>query len=117
MQWDLGTVSKREFAFGFLAEEIIDEPFAILRMRSAFDQRDRVRQNQDADPIRILIRVDDLDRLALFLRVYSVVGINEEKSTCPVATKSVLSPLLVVILTALVFMSFMKVLARSSPRS
>src|SRR5437660_5066799 len=79
MQWDLGTVSKREFAFGRLTEQVIDKLFAILRMRSSFDQCDRVRQNQNAETIRILIRVDYLDRLALFLPVYRVVAINERE--------------------------------------
>src|SRR5437870_13761764 len=41
------------------------ELFAILRMWSFFDQSDRVRQNQNAETTRLLIRVNDLDRLAL----------------------------------------------------
>ena len=48
-------------------------------MRSSFDQCDSVRQNQNADPIGLLIRVDDLDRLALFLPVHRVVAINERE--------------------------------------
>src|SRR5205814_9688959 len=38
MQRDLGTVSKREFAFGRLTEQVIDELFAIVRMRSSFNR-------------------------------------------------------------------------------
>src|SRR5205807_3699670 len=38
MQRDLGAISKCEFAFGLLTEEIIDKPFPILRVRSSFDQ-------------------------------------------------------------------------------
>src|SRR5205814_1017469 len=79
MQRDLSTISKREFAFGRLTEQVIDEPFAVLRMWSALDQDDCVRQNQDAETTRLLIRVDDLDWLALFLPVHRVVAINERE--------------------------------------
>jgi hypothetical protein len=55
-------------------------------VRSPFDQRDGVRQNEDAESIRILIRVDDLEAglPCFFLFTASSVS-NKKKSACPAA--------------------------------